>query len=520
MHPNPLSAHLATVQARIDKRLTQVLQATAPHSGRKSNEGKHKHKLSLVLLICVIIPLPYLTGCELPKTEAEAQSTPPRGQQGGGITSVEVAIARTGVLQEPTEYPPGTTRPVREVSLRAQVEGRLLNLQVDVGDRVRQGQILGRLDDAILLTELTRAESELAALQSEVARAQTQVQNARAQAEQARAELSQAKADAARRQTLVREGVISRQEAELAQTAARTAEQTLKAATAQIGTEQQAVAAAQRRVEAQRAAVAQAKERQSYTLLASSINGIVLDKVSEPGNLIQPGGEVLKLGDFSQVKVEVPVSELKLSNIRVGQSVQVKLDAFPNESFSGQVRRISPVADRARQLQVEITIPNSNGQIGSGLLARVSFEESKAPRVVVPVSALQEGNQESGVVGTNGRSPVQGSGVVGAGLDNNSPEKQTTLQQNPPSSNPKAKIVRLSAHAEVQNPKSTEATVFVVTGEGAEAKVQARRVQVGDRANGQVEIVSGLRPEERFVARSGKPLKDGESVRLSAVSEK
>ncbi|MCA1992622.1 MAG: efflux RND transporter periplasmic adaptor subunit, partial [Coleofasciculus sp. S288] len=412
--------------------------------------------------------MPFLTGCALPKTEAEAQSTPPGGQQGGGITSVDVAIARTGVIQEPKPIP-GRTKPVREVSLRAQVEGRLLDLQVDVGDHVSQGQILARLDDSLLVTAVSQAQSELTALQSEVARAQTQVSNARAQAEQARAELSQAKTDAARRQTLVRQGAISKQEAELAQTAARTAEQTLQAALAQIDTEQQAVAAARGRVEAQRATVAQAKERQSYALLAAPINGVVLEKVSEPGNLIQPGGEVLKLGDFSQVKAVVNVTDSQRSNIRVGQSVKVELDAFPNESFSGRVSRIVPVAN-ALQIPVEITFPNSNGQIGSELLARVIFEDRTASRVVVPQSALPEGEgcQESGVG---------------------------------------------------NNPQSSETTVFVVTGEGAEAKVQARRVQVGKCANNQVEILSGLQPGERFVARSGKPLKDGESVRFSAVSE-
>jgi multidrug efflux pump subunit AcrA (membrane-fusion protein) len=104
-----------------------------------------------------------------------------------------------------------------------------------------------------------------------------------------------------------------------------------------------------------------------------------------------------------------------------------------------------------------VTIPNSNNRIGSGLLARVSFAESGSTPVVVPQTALQ-GEQET-------------------------------------------------------------ATVFVVTGNGNEATVTARAVQIGDRANGKVEILSGLQPGERFVARSARPLQDGDSVRLSVLSE-
>ncbi|MEW6491144.1 MAG: efflux RND transporter periplasmic adaptor subunit [Cyanobacteriota bacterium] len=428
--------------------------------------------------------MPFLTGCDaFSKTEAGAQSTPPRAQQEDGGTAVDVAIAKTDILEESLEYR-GTTQPAREVSLRAQVEGRLLNLPVDVGDSVKKGQIVARLDDSLLMTSVTQGQAELAALQSEVARAQTQVENARAQAEQAKAELKQAKTDAARLQSLSSSGAIPRQQAEVAQTEAATAQQRLNSAIAQIATEQQAVAAAQGRVEAQRAAIAQAKERQSYTLLSSPITGVVLEKVSEPGNLVQPGGEVLRLGDFSTVKVEVQVSDKELSKIQLGQSVRVRLDAFPNEEVTGRVTRIfpSPTANTsALNVAVEITIPNSNGKIGSGLFARVSFEPRTSPRVVVPLSAIQEeGETKSG-----GR---QGG-------------------------------TALSSPKQEKNANSSKGTVFVVIGEGKQAQVQARPVQVGASANGKVEILSGLKPGERFVSRSGKPLKDGERVRLSILSQ-
>lgn len=468
MYSNSPSAHWFTAQIYTAER----------HSKVSPQPGKYKKKFSWLLLLFILMPLPFVTGCSgLSKTGAEAQSTSSRSKAEKGATAVDVAIAKTGVLDEPLTFF-ASTEPERQVSLRAQVEGRLLSLQVDVGDSVKKGQILGRLDDSLLVTSVTQGQSELAALQSEVARAQTQVTNARSQAEQARAELKQAQVDAERLRSLSAAGAITKQQAELAQTEAATAQQRLNSAIAQIATEQQAVAAAQGRVEAQRAAIAQARERQSYTLLASPITGVVVAK-SEPGNLIQPGGEILQIGDFSSVKVVVQVSDKEISKIRVGQPVKVGLEAIPNEEFTGQVTRILPTptaSTAAVQIPVEITIPNSNGRIGSQLRAEINFESNTQPRVVVPQSALQgEGER------------LKGS--------------------------------RSSTNAQSPNPKSSQGTVFVVTGEGNQATVKSRPVQVGTRANGQVEILSGLKPGERFVSASTKPLKDGEKVRLSKLPQ-
>ncbi len=240
------------------------------------------------VLIASILSVGLLTaGCgSLPKESAEAQSrSPGNNQRGGGAVPVDVATARTGLLRQEPEYT-GTTVPFRTVSLRSRVEGQLLALNVDVGDRVNQGQAIGQVDDALLRTTQNQAEAELAALRSEVARVKAQVSNARAEVERSRAQLQQAQVDSQRQQKLLKEGAISQQAAEQASTQARTTSQVLRAAQEQVRTEQEALGAAQGRVVAQQAVLAEAKERRSYARLISPINGAVLEKVTEPGNFL------------------------------------------------------------------------------------------------------------------------------------------------------------------------------------------------------------------------------------------
>ncbi|WP_028954277.1 efflux RND transporter periplasmic adaptor subunit [Synechocystis sp. PCC 7509] len=414
------------------------------------------------LLSALVVGIAMLGSSCTPKEAADAQP-----QQANRPTAVDISISRTEALTSAPTYT-GSTEPIRTVSLRSQVEGQLLGLNVDVGDFVKQGQIVAQLDDSILRTQLNAAEAELAALRSEVARSNSQVSNARAQVESARLELAQAQADSQRQQSLLREGAIASQTAQQSQTAARTAAQTLRAAQEQVTTEQQAVAAAQGRVVAQQAVVAQEQKRRSYTRLVAPISGLVLQRLQEPGDLIQPGNEVLQIADFSRIQVRVEVSDKELGNISIGQSISVKLDAFPQETLNGQVTRIYPAADvTARLVPIEVVIPNSNGRIGSGLLARVSFINSNQESVVVPQSALA-GQQQ------------QGGG---------------------------------------EQEESKTGTVFVVTEEAeSKAKVVARPVTLGDRADGKVEVISGLKVGERYVSRSSKPLKNGETVNISILS--
>lgn len=411
----------------------------------------------------------FLTGCNLiPAGDAQQQSNP-RNQQGGTV-AVDAAVAKLSDLTEDRAYT-GTTRPSREISLRSQAEGRITDITVNVGDSVQAGQVVAQLDGTIANSSVAQAEAEVAARESEVASLQAEVEEARTQVERARLELQQARSDYQRQAQLFRQGAISEQQAETARTRLGTAEQALRSAEKQVGNRQQAVSASARRITAQQAIVNQERERQSYSVLTSPVNGSVLARPTEPGNLAQAGTEVLRLGDFSRIKVELQVSEREFATIRVGQRAQVRLDALPNQTIAGEVTRISPAAEtRARLIPVEVTIPNVNGRIGSGLLARVSFEAGQSQRVVVPESATQIGQR-----------PQQGS----------------NQNQEPPKS----------------------ATIYLVNRSGDRATVSPRQVQLGKRANGQVEVLSGLNAGESFVVRSSGKLEAGAPVRLSILSQ-
>ncbi|WP_008313075.1 efflux RND transporter periplasmic adaptor subunit [Leptolyngbya sp. PCC 6406] len=394
------------------------------------------------------------SGCSwMPQSVAQSG---PRERGDDQPVAVETQVVTTGSVEDALEYT-GTTRPAQSVTLRAQVEGQVIDLFADAGDAVGSGEVLARLDPNLLTVGVNQSQAELAARQAEVAQAQTGVSDAQTAVDQAQLQVEQARIEANRLRQLADAGAVSLQDAEQAQLVLNTAQKALQSAQEQVRTRQQAVNATRGRVDSQRAVVAQSQERLAFATVRSPLSGIVLGRLVEPGDFAQTGAELLQIGDLSTIKITVEVSELNLSSISRGQPVEVRLDAFPDLTATGQVTRITPVADTtSRLLPVEVTIPNPQGRIGSGLLARLRFLGQRSDAVVVPTEALQ------------GEPP----------------------------------------------------TLFVVQDRDSDApKVVARSVELGDRSNGQVAILSGLNPGEQVVVRSDRPLEDGQTVRLSILSD-
>lgn len=423
-----------------------------------------KHFGQGALQMGLLLPLMAAAGCSF-FASGSAQPTP--GQRGGpeqadGPVAVQMARAETGSIDIFLTYT-GTTRPDQQVTLRSQVAGTVLALSVDVGDAIAQGDVLAQLDGDLQTNDLNEAQAELSARRAETAQAEVSIREAQSAVVQAQATLAQAQIDATRLRQLANQGAISQQAAESAELAVTNAQQAVHSAQAQVDAQQQATAATADRIDAQQAILAQTQRQLSYADLRSPLTGVVLSRQVDVGDFVESGATLLELGNLSNVEVTVQVSELDIGRLSVGQPAQVQLDAFPSDgTIAGQIERIAPVADgTSRLVPVQVSIPNPDGRIGSGLLARVQFSPDQQERVVVPSSALAlGGDRDEG--------------------DN---------------------------------------TVFIIEGEGEQAKAVARSVSTGERGQDRVEILSGLSPGESFVAQSDRPLRSGQAIRLSILSE-
>ncbi|MBE9060583.1 efflux RND transporter periplasmic adaptor subunit [cf. Phormidesmis sp. LEGE 11477] len=456
---------------------TQSTEKRSP----KQQSTKRPFKTSAIQL-GLLIPLLATAGCSL-LPASEAQPGGGRGQSAReeGPVVVKTMLAETGSVAGLLTYT-GTTRPVQQVALRAQVDGEVTSLLVDVGDAIAQGMLLAQLDGDLQTTTVNQAQAELSARRAETAQAAVSISEARAAVVQAEATLAQAQIDAERLRQLANQGAIALQSAEAAELAVTNARQTLRSAQARVAAQSQAAASAADRIDAQQAIVTQTQKQLSYADLRSPLTGVVLSKQVDIGSFVESGATLLELGDISSLEVTVQVSELDISQLSLGQSARVTLDAFPGEgSILGQITQIAPLADQvSRLVPVQVTIPNSgssnSSKIGSGLLARVQFTSAQQNLVVVPASALtleraSEAPSDSGAVG------------------------------------------------EV----SEDATLFVIEKQGEEQDEQtvaiARLVKIGNRDQDRVEIISGLDPREAFITQSDRPLTSGQAVRLSILSE-
>ncbi|MBC7807952.1 MAG: efflux RND transporter periplasmic adaptor subunit [Akkermansiaceae bacterium] len=124
--------------------------------------------------------------------------------------------------------------------------------------------------------------------------------------------------------------------------------------------------------------------------LRSPINGVIADRKIEPGQLAAPGTSVAQIVALETVYFEAQINEQDVSRVRQGQTVQVKLDAYPNRVFAGKVAKVFPTASvTGRTFFAAVQIPNSGGVLRPGLFARGEIVTERRPNsVTAPIEAI------------------------------------------------------------------------------------------------------------------------------------
>ena len=244
----------------------------------------------------------------------------------------------------------GTVRPVGESTLAAQVPGKVAEVLVREGDRVKRGQLLVRLEDAEFRTRVAQAESGLKAAQAALTAAEKALTRTR--------ELRKAEAV-----TLERlEGVESRH----AQAAA-------------------AVTTAEEKV-------TEAKTVLGYAELASPLDGVVVARQAEPGDLAWPGRPLVTVYDPAQLRLEADVREGLRHMIRIGTEVTVALEALDLE-LKATIDEIVPSADPvSRSFRVKITLPSKPG-LYAGMFGTLALMTGERDAVVIPEAAVRRVGQ-------------------------------------------------------------------------------------------------------------------------------
>jgi HlyD family secretion protein len=338
------------------------------------------------------------------------------------IVAVVVVTALAGVLafrvrrgEAKKHEPSGGSATVEGVQtvIAAKTSGRLSELSVEAGDTVKRGQVVGRLDcadqEAARLAAVARvkaaevsvavAEASVASASAGVSVASAQIGSARAQERALTVERETEARDLERAAALKQSGSISGVELDHTESRLRVTQQQTELANANVGVAKRSAAAsssgvktARAQVEASRAAVETAKSDLSRAEIAvadcaliAPRDGVVTERLLEPGAVVGPGTLVLRVVDTSTVKAIFFVPDAELGRVSVGAPADLRVDAYPSRSFRGTVRRIATEAeftprnvqtreDRDRLVYaVEVRIPNPDGTLRAGMPGDVTL---------------------------------------------------------------------------------------------------------------------------------------------------
>src|SRR6478736_4134358 len=249
----------------------------------------------------------------------------------------------------------------REATVSAQITGTLTQVLIEEGDHVKEGQVLGTLDDTAQRAALAQEQAQLHTAQSLLAQYQVQ--------------LAQSVRDANRAEELVQRNLVSAQAVEQAR--------------AQVDGQSAQVEGQRKQIDLATANLRSAQVQLDYCTVRAPFTGVVIAKAAQVGEIISPfsaGGGFTRTGigtivDMDSLEIEVDVNEAYINRVQPGQPVESTLNAYPDWKIPGKVIAIIPTADRGKAtVKVRVGLDVRDPRIVPDMGVRVSFLEKTAPQ--------------------------------------------------------------------------------------------------------------------------------------------
>jgi membrane fusion protein (multidrug efflux system) len=264
---------------------------------------------------------------------------------------------------------PGELNPYQAVALYARVTGFVKNIRVDRGSRVGAGEQVATLEAPELVAQRSEAQSKLQS-------AEAQLASVRSKADASASTYDKLKAASAT------PGVVAGNDVVLAQKA--------------VEADQGQIAASQQNVEAARQALKSISDMEGYLRITAPFPGVVTERNVHPGALVGPTGgpgtstPLVRIVDSRRLRLVVPVPEAYTAGIAAGTPLSFSVAAYPGETFSGTVSRISQSVDlTTRTMAVELDVNNANGRLAPGTFCQVRWPVRRtSPSIFVPSGSV------------------------------------------------------------------------------------------------------------------------------------
>jgi len=262
----------------------------------------------------------------------------------------------------------------RKAAVASKVTGCLVALMVEEGSKVKEGQVIARMENVDVTAARDQAASNL--------------NTVRATLEQAKAERDMALLEYTRYKKLFAGNFVAKVDYDVAETRYKRAVEGVKGGEASV--------------RAGMAALRNAEASLDYTLVRAPFDAVVLTKNADVGDIVTPMGSaanakaaVVTIADMKSLQVEADVSETSIASLRVGQPCDIQIDALPNMRFQGEVYTIVPTVDRSKAtVLVKVRFLDKDPRMLPDMSAKVSFlsrrlaPEELKPRLAVNQSAL------------------------------------------------------------------------------------------------------------------------------------